>query len=89
MKLERVRKLIAAGQCDLFNNWHEIGQVSEKEFLEGYVWLSKDPFDEKDRITRDLGLEVTKDAVIKYRLDHDPEGTKMIPLTALIMIQVI
>lgn len=78
MKYEHAKKLVDSGKSKLFENWNEIGNISIDEFLAGYKWLSEDPLDEKGRISRDIGLEVTKDAQNKFMLVHNPEQAKII-----------
>ena len=55
-KFERVKKTIDEGTCETFNIWKQYG-TTEKDFIADCEWLCADPFDERGRTTRGLGVE--------------------------------
>lgn len=78
MKLERLKLLIENGDCKVFNNWNEVAQISEDEFLKGYQWLLEDPLTKNGRMMRELGLKTTSDGRKKYMIDHNPDEAETI-----------
>lgn len=70
------KKLVAENHSEVFKNWHEVAGITKEEFLEALKWVCDDPKDEKKRLTREIGLIVTPDAKIRYRVKYDPEGAK-------------
>lgn len=78
MKLEKIKSLIENGECKVFNNWNEVAQISEAEFLKGYQWLLDDPLTENECMTRELGLQTTSDGRKKYMIDHNPDEAETI-----------
>ena len=43
----------------IFQNWCEHSTITEAEFVEALRWLQDDPYDDKGRMTREIGLAPT------------------------------
>lgn len=57
-------KIVMNDGSKVFKNWNQFGMISKNEFLEALKWVCMDPMD-NGRITRKIGLEVTKDMTNK------------------------
>lgn len=57
-KLAVMKNLVKSGNSEIFNNWKEYGLISEEDFIKGIEWMVDEPFDDKGRIVKDLGLYI-------------------------------
>lgn len=75
------KKIISSGNSKIFNNWHEVAEISENEFLEALKWVCEDPCDDNNYETRSMGLVVTEDTKNRQIVKSNPEQAKMLSLT--------
>ena len=59
------KKIVLAGDSKIFNNWKEHSSITIEDFLEALEWVCNDPFDNRNRRTRYIGLEPTRIVKIK------------------------
>lgn len=72
-KLVVMKNLVKSGNSEIFNNWKEYGLISEEDFIKGIEWMVDEPFDDKGRIVKDLGLYINPNMEQKRLNEQYPD----------------
>ena len=59
MRYQAIERKVRNEECKILNRWKTHSTVTDDEFLEGVKWILEDPFDERNRLTREIALSPT------------------------------
>lgn len=54
------KKIVEKGDSRTFQNWHTYQGISQEEFINELEWLCKDPLNDRNQLTRELGCKDSK-----------------------------
>jgi hypothetical protein len=63
------KKIIENDENSIFRNWQEHSSITKDDFLAALEWVCQDRFDERGRVTREIGLEPNK--IVKLKVVYD------------------
>lgn len=59
IRYQAIERKVKSGECQILNVWKTHSTVTDDDFLKGVEWILKDPFDERNRLTREIALSPT------------------------------
>jgi hypothetical protein len=71
--VEIKKKIIQSGNSKVLKEWQKHSTVTQDEFLEAVEWVCGDPLDERNHLTREIGLE--PDGIVKLDRVQNCETT--------------
>jgi hypothetical protein len=71
MQAERNWALVRSGKSSIYAEWHELGLISENEFMAGVEWVLADRGEDKEG-SRAIGLVITDDMQRKLMREKSP-----------------
>ena len=54
-------KILERNESEVYKNWYENALITKEDFKETLIWLCNDPLTKLGYLSRELGLEITKD----------------------------